>query len=74
MAAVPTALIAFAYLVSSRPGERRRALGEVIIIGAIGAWAWALVFGYFLSRGHGQAFIDAVFTYNRYYQAASGRI
>ena len=73
VAAVPAALIAFTYLASARPDRRRRALAEAILVGAIGAMAWALVFAYFFARGHGQAFFDAVFNYNRYYSGSIWR-
>jgi hypothetical protein len=51
------------------PGNcsRMKALGHVAIIAAVGATAWILVFGYFWAAGSGQAFVDAVVTYNRFY-------
>jgi 4-amino-4-deoxy-L-arabinose transferase-like glycosyltransferase len=65
--AVEAALLAFAYFVLSPATERKKALAEVALIAAIGAIAWLLVFGYFASQGRAQAFIEAVFTYNRWY-------
>jgi hypothetical protein len=47
--------------------SRKRALGHIALIAAVGALTWMLVFGYFWAKGSGQAFVDAVFTYNRYY-------
>ena len=64
---IQAALLAVAYLALSSVGTRKKALGELAVIAAIGATAWALVFGYFYARGHGEAFTEAVFTYNRYY-------
>jgi 4-amino-4-deoxy-L-arabinose transferase-like glycosyltransferase len=61
------ALLAFAYFASSPPPARKKALAEVALIAVIGATAWALVFGYFVVQGRGQAFTEAVFTYNRWY-------
>jgi 4-amino-4-deoxy-L-arabinose transferase-like glycosyltransferase len=64
---VQAALLAFAYFASSRAGSRKKALAEIAILAAVGVAAWALVLGYFVAKGHGQAFGEAVFTYNRYY-------
>ncbi len=64
------ALVAIAYLIWPLGGSRKRALGAIAIIGAVGAAAWGGVFGYFALKGHYQAFIDAVFTYNRWYSAS----
>jgi 4-amino-4-deoxy-L-arabinose transferase-like glycosyltransferase len=64
-------LLALVYLASARSDSRKKAIVDLALVGAIGAAAWAMVFGYFALRGHAGAFIDAVFTYNRWY-AGSG--
>ena len=68
IAIAQAAALSFVY-VAWPPADclRKRALGHVAIIAAVGACAWLLVFGYFWTVGSGQAFADAVFTYNRYY-------
>jgi len=63
------ALVAIAYLIWPLGGSRKRALGAFAIIAGVGAAAWGAVFGYFALAGHYKAFIDAVFTYNRWYSA-----
>jgi 4-amino-4-deoxy-L-arabinose transferase-like glycosyltransferase len=63
------ALVAITYLVYPAGGSRKKALGAVAILAATGAIAWGAVFAYFAIQGHYQAFIDAVFTYNRWYSA-----
>jgi 4-amino-4-deoxy-L-arabinose transferase-like glycosyltransferase len=64
------ALLGLAYVVSCPRQSRKKALRDVMVIAGIGAAAWSAVFGYFLIAGHGKAFIDAVFTYNRWYSAS----
>jgi 4-amino-4-deoxy-L-arabinose transferase-like glycosyltransferase len=63
------ALLSIAYVACVERQFRKAALVEIAGIAAIGAAAWALLFGYFISRGRGNAFIEAVFTYNRWYSA-----
>jgi len=63
------AMISLAYLVSVDRDLRKKALLEIAVIGAIGATAWGILFGYFFGAGRGNAFIEAVFTYNRWYSA-----
>jgi 4-amino-4-deoxy-L-arabinose transferase-like glycosyltransferase len=58
-----------AYLFCVERQFRKQALLEIASIGAIGVTAWALLFGYFFAAGRGSAFIEAVFTYNRWYSA-----
>jgi hypothetical protein len=48
-------------------GQRRRALAGVGLMLAIGALTWGLVVGYFAATGRLAAFVEAVFTYNRFY-------
>jgi 4-amino-4-deoxy-L-arabinose transferase-like glycosyltransferase len=61
------AFLALAYFGVARTGSRKRAIVDLALVGAIGAGAWAMVFGYFALRGHVGAFVDAIFTYNRWY-------
>src|SRR5262249_34816896 len=50
------------------PGcSRRRALGDGLLIGGLGAVAWLGTAVYFAARGHFNDFYQAVFAYNRYY-------
>ena len=65
------ALLALVYFATTRRGSRKRAIVDLATIGTMAVTAWALVFGYFALRGHGEAFIDAVFKYNRWYAAAA---
>ena len=61
------ALLLVLWLASRQAGVRKGAILDLVLIGAIGAVAWALMFGYFAARGDVGAFIEAVFTYNRWY-------
>lgn len=61
--------ISIAYLFCVDRQYRSKALLEIAVIGSIGAISWALLFGYFFAAGRGDAFVDAVFTYNRWYSA-----
>lgn len=63
------AFLCAAYLICVERQWRKKALIEIGLIGAIGVIGWALLFGYFFSAGRGQAFVEAVFTYNRWYSA-----
>ena len=65
------ALLALAYLVWTPTGARKKAIVDLALFGSVGAAAWAAVSGYFAARGHGQAFFDAVITYNRWYSSSS---
>ena len=67
IAVVPAALLCLAHIISAEPAARRKAIADVTMIAGAGALAWALVFGYFTLLGRSDAFIDAVFTYNRSY-------
>lgn len=50
------------------PGvSRRRMLGGLLAVTLAGAAVWALVAAYFAASGRLDAFVAAVFTYNRYY-------
>src|SRR5205085_8662313 len=62
-------MISAAYFVSVDRERRKKALLDIAMIGAIGATAWAVLFGYFFGVGRGNAFVEAIFTYNRWYSA-----
>src|SRR5437868_1104345 len=66
---VQAAFLALAYFACSRPGDRKRAIVNVAIIGLTGVAIWGAVLFYFFARGSGSAFLEAIFTYNRYYSA-----
>ncbi|MEP7014212.1 MAG: hypothetical protein ABI925_02110 [Verrucomicrobiota bacterium] len=68
---VQAALLLGAYCLCCESTSRKRAIIDAMIIAAIGAAMWGLVFAYFFMRGSGPAFTEAVFTYNNYY-AKSG--
>jgi len=63
------AFLCVAYFVCLERQFRKKALAEIAIVGAIGLAAWALLFAYFFVQGRGNAFVEAVFTYNRWYSA-----
>jgi len=63
------ACLAVAYFCCVESQFRKKALAEIALIAAIGAAGWAMLFGYFVALGRGHAFIEAVFTYNRWYSA-----
>jgi 4-amino-4-deoxy-L-arabinose transferase-like glycosyltransferase len=63
------ALLSIAYLVCVERQFRKKALVEIAVIAAIGATGWALLYGYFVFHGRANAFVEAVFTYNRWYSA-----
>ena len=62
-------LISISYLLCVDRQFRTRALMDIALIGIIGVAAWAALFGYFFAAGRGNAFVEAVFTYNRWYSA-----
>ena len=62
-------LLIAVYLASCRPQSRKRALIECGMVAATGVVIWGLVFAYFFSCGSGLAFVEAVFSYNRYYSS-----
>jgi 4-amino-4-deoxy-L-arabinose transferase-like glycosyltransferase len=66
---VEAALLSVAYFLCADSEARKKALAEIGLIAVVGAVAWALLFGYFFALGRGNAFIEAVFTYNRWYSA-----
>src|SRR5438067_1335525 len=70
IAVVQAALLALTYLAWPLAGSRKKAFANVVIIGAIGVLVWGLVFGYFVAQGRGNAFTEAVFTYNAYYSGS----
>lgn len=70
VAVVEAALLALAYFAWPTAGSRKQALVSVAIIAGIGAVAWGLVFSYFAAQGRGNAFTEAVFTYNGYYSGS----
>jgi len=70
---VQAALISIAYIFCVARECRRNALIEIGLIAATGAAAWAALCGYFFAVGRGDAFIEAVFTYNRWYSARPPR-
>jgi hypothetical protein len=68
VAVAPAALLAAAHVAYPPHGSgRRRALADAGLMAAAGAIAWAAVLGYFRLTGQLDAFLDAVFRYNRYY-------
>jgi hypothetical protein len=70
---VQAMVLALAYFGCSQSGDRKRALANVVIIGLTGAAIWGAVLFYFFARGSGSAFLEAIFTYNRYYSAHGWR-
>lgn len=70
---VDAALLSVAYFLCVDSEARKNALVEIGLIAVVGAMAWALLFGYFFALGRGSAFIEAVFTYNRWYLAHQPR-
>ncbi|HWY39631.1 MAG TPA: hypothetical protein VNX27_02445 [Chthoniobacterales bacterium] len=70
---VQAGLISVAYIFCVTRDYRKKALAEIGIIAATGAAAWAALFGYFFAVGRSDAFIEAVFTYNRWYSARPPR-
>src|SRR5205085_12138586 len=67
IAVVPAALLCAGYVATAKPALRKKALGHVLAIGAVGALVWTLVFGYFAVAGRMDDFLDAVFFYNQAY-------
>jgi hypothetical protein len=68
VAAATAAVLALTHVIAPWPGcSRRRALGDALLIGGIGAVAWLGTAAYFAARGHFNDFYQAVFTYNHYY-------
>ena len=63
------AFLSVAYLVCVNRAARRRAFAEIGVVAAIGAIGWSLLYGYFFLQKRGNAFVEAVFTYNRWYSA-----
>ena len=63
------AFLSVAYLLSVDRPARRSAFAEIGIVAAIGATGWSLLYGYFSLQKRGNAFVEAVFTYNRWYSA-----
>ena len=63
------ASLAVAYFCCVESQFRKKALAEIALVAAIGATGWAMLFGYFFVLGRGHAFVEAVFTYNRWYSA-----
>jgi len=63
------AFLSVAYLFCVDRSARRIAFAEIGIVAAIGAAGWFSLFGYFFFQDRGNAFFDAVFTYNRWYSA-----
>jgi hypothetical protein len=67
----PAALLAVAYLAAPPPGHtRRRALGDVFVLAAVGAVAWLGTFAYFAAVGRFADFYGAVFVYNQFYSGS----
>ena len=63
------AFLSVAYFICVERQFRKKALAEIAVVGTIGATAWTLLFVYFFVQGRGNAFVEAVFTYNRWYSA-----
>ena len=67
----PAALLAGAHLAAPPWGHtRRRALGDVGVIAAVGAAVWLGTFAYFAGAGRFADFYGAVFVYNRFYSGS----
>src|SRR5882724_4479596 len=66
---VEAVFLSLGYLWCVEGQFRKKAFLEIGLIGLIGAAAWALLFGYFFLSGRGDAFVEAIFTYNRWYSA-----
>jgi 4-amino-4-deoxy-L-arabinose transferase-like glycosyltransferase len=66
---IQAAMISVAYFLCAQSEFRKKALVEIGLIASVGAAAWALLFGYFFAQGRGNAFTEAIFTYNRWYSA-----
>jgi 4-amino-4-deoxy-L-arabinose transferase-like glycosyltransferase len=66
---VQAVMLALAYFACSHSNDRKRVVANVAIIGLTGAAIWGAVLFYFFARGSGSAFLEAIFTYNRYYSA-----
>ena len=70
VAVIQAAFLGCAYIAWPPSGSRKKAIVEIAIIAAVGAAAWLLVFTYFFTQGRGEAFIQAVFTYNSFYSGS----
>ncbi len=65
---VPAVLLAAAHVAwppDGKPG-RRRALGQALVMAALGAAVWGGLFAYFGATQRLQSFYEAVFVFNRY--------
>jgi 4-amino-4-deoxy-L-arabinose transferase-like glycosyltransferase len=71
VAVVPVFLLACTHIALAPTALRKQALSDVARIGAIGALAWAFVFGYFAVHDRSDAFIDAAFKYNQFYAGST---
>src|SRR5205085_3651682 len=67
--ALPISFLAIAYVACCDLRLRKRAFADFLIIAATDVAIWALVLGYFFARGSGAAFVESVFSYNRYYSS-----
>ena len=66
---VNAAFLSVAYFFFAERSARKRALTEIAVVAGIGAVGWSFLFGYFFWQNRGNEFVDAVFTYNRWYSA-----
>ena len=66
---IQAALLSLAYFICVERQFRKKAVMEILLVGVVGAAAWAWLFGYFFVGGRGNAFVESVFTYNRWYSA-----
>jgi 4-amino-4-deoxy-L-arabinose transferase-like glycosyltransferase len=67
---IQPALLAVAYVACCDHRFRKKACVDMVIIAATGVVMWALMLGYFFARGSGAAFVESVFSYNRYYSSS----
>jgi hypothetical protein len=65
--AVPASLALAHIACPPAAANRRQAAADVALIAAIGVFGWLGIFAYFHLVGHTADFVDAVFSYNRFY-------
>jgi hypothetical protein len=65
---VVPAFLGLAHIACPPAGSsRRRAAADVALMAAVGVFGWIGIFTYFWLVGHSGDFVDAVFSYNRFY-------
>lgn len=50
--------------------NRKRALGNMLVIGAVGVAGWLSLFAYFGATGRGEIFYTSIVTYNKHYSGS----